>query len=304
MQFIISALLLAVPSTTTLPAQRAQSQPVAKKPKKDEAQLQVFALRYAEAKQAMNTLMPFLDGDVRLSIDARTNSVIAYGAPDDMAKLEVLLEQIDGPAEQDKDKSSYVVIRVRSDVNAIVTNLRSLVGNVRIISDSVTKSLIVSGTPDQIQQIKSLVEVLDVPKPKPTAKQYKLRVVWLLSGETGKPLPKDLLPVVGALEKIGITDLKLVTQSLVNISDPGSNFDVSGTMDENGQSLRLSGERSERESGRIKLELAVEAQPKELRQPVAVEASISLTPGQTAVLGVTQTGKGNSAFIVQLVEGL
>ena len=90
----------------------------------------------------------------------------------------------------------------------------------------------------------------------------------------------------------------------MNVSESNSQFDVGGSVGEEERTFRISGHRGDESDGPIRLDMQIEAQPEGQKRPATIEAAVTLSPGQTAVLGVTQTRTSNSAFVVQLIEGM
>ncbi|MFK7818504.1 MAG: secretin N-terminal domain-containing protein [Planctomycetaceae bacterium] len=269
-------------------------------------EVKVFYLKNAEASEAARTIAALGMNKISFAVDARTNSLIATGSVNDMKMMEQVLMQLDVGNSTESTEDELRVFRLNSNAELIEEKLERLMKNrkLRTVVDEKTNSLIVSASSDAQKQVTKLLEVLDKAVAKPQASTVKLRVVWLMTGNEGTPPTDDLKPVVRSLERLGIKDLKVVTQSLVNVSEIRSAFDVSGSVGEEERTFRVSGERGDGSEGPIRLDMSIEAQPKGQKRPATIEAAVTLTPGQTAVLGVTQTRTANSAFVVQLVEGL
>lgn len=300
--------LIAISGSPPVQQSRTELRPLAGVPtqKKRTRDIKVFKLENAIANEVVGAVLDVVPG-ITLGTDPRTNSVIATGLAEELAVLEALLLRLDKDPRQAEDKTELRVIELKFDGSRVERTLNELVPNgARIVFDARSNSLICSARPEQLNMIQQLVRVLDVPDKatKIGAGHVKLRVIWLMNDTTGKPPGADLKPVVNSLGAIGIDGLKVVAQSLVHVEEPGSQFDVVGSVGDDERVFEISGQRGVVSDGPIRIDLRIQAQPEGQERPVGVEAAVTLASGQTAVLGVTQAGKANSAFVVQLVEGL
>jgi general secretion pathway protein D len=124
---------------------------------------------------------------LRISVDTRTNSIIASGAPTDLEVIEALLYRLDETGGQ--QRSNEVVwlrnanaIDVFNALNTLLTNQRTVITQqlvtgqaislferidreVFVVSEPSTNSLIISATPRYMQQIKQVIERLDRQQP-------------------------------------------------------------------------------------------------------------------------------------------
>lgn len=124
---------------------------------------------------------------LRISVDTRTNSIIASGAPSDLEVIEALLYRLDETGGQ--QRSNEVVwlrnanaIDVFNALNTLLTNQRTVITQqlvtgqaislferidreVFVVSEPSTNSLIISATPRYMQQIKQVIERLDRQQP-------------------------------------------------------------------------------------------------------------------------------------------
>lgn len=140
----------------------------------------------ANANNIFNQLSPLVSGEnvlvpLRFSVDQRTNSIIASGAPSDLEVVERILLRLD---ESDVRRRTTTVYRLRNapaiDVSnainqflqsqrqltqAIGQNLISQVEQIErevvVVPEQVSNSLLVSATPRYYEEIKKIVEDLD-----------------------------------------------------------------------------------------------------------------------------------------------
>ncbi len=124
---------------------------------------------------------------LRISVDLRTNSIIASGSPSDLDVIEVLLVRLDDKGGQ--QRSTEVIWLRNSAANDVATAITTLVNNQRtiinqqlqtgqaislyertdrevfVVAEPTTNSLIVSATPRYFPQIRSVIERLDRQQP-------------------------------------------------------------------------------------------------------------------------------------------
>lgn len=124
---------------------------------------------------------------LRVTVDQRTNSIIASGSPTDLEVIEVLLLRLDEQGGQ--TRSTEVIWLRNSAANDVFTALNSLLTNQRtvinqqlqsgqaislfekvdrevfVVAEPSTNSLIISATPRYMTQIRSVIERLDRQQP-------------------------------------------------------------------------------------------------------------------------------------------
>lgn len=285
-------------------AEQAAKEETRKKLEKQErSEIKIFSLHYSRA-ETLATVVREICPTVRLTPDPYTNTLIASGSDMDLKIIEAILLRLDNSAEaRTRTKSKIQALYPKTDARSMAKMLSELTA-VKLTVDEERGLILVAGDDDAVKQVKELMNLLDAPiqQQKASTKPLKLRVVWLSSGERStKPLTKDLEPIVGPLAKVGIADLGIVTQMLVDISQPDANFGLQGLVDDN--SIQVSGERKGGDWKPTQLNVEIGLKPKSLKTTVTVESSVTLSPGQMVVLGATPMGQTNAVFVVQLVEG-
>ena len=201
--------------------------------------------------------------------------------------------------------------------------LQGVLGDSPLAVDERTNSIIVSGENERLNIAEALIERLDsvtnpaaLPTARPDHPPVQVRVLWLVSGLKGdRAAPaKDLEPVVGALAKLGIEDLRVVANSLVNVSgkefallgtpllDAPTRFEVTGTLEwappMHHPKLTLDLEvRVDRGAspGAKDAQLA----PHKL---VSLSSTIDAPYGQFVVLGASPIDEMTSVFVLQVVQ--
>ena len=285
----------------------AQAQ-VAEKSVQQEAPLtiKVYQLRNAVAEEAVNILHSLLQtSDARLIADGRTNSVIAHGPPATHQIVEALLLQLDEPGEKRRsvDDSVFEVIQInQANANSISQALKVASRDVRLSLDPKANRLLVSGTEAGVAKVRSLVKLLDVPRPR-AAEPVKMRVIWLTTEKSAAEPGPHLTKVIKSLERVGITGLRQKTQVMANVTEPGSDFSVRGVVGDDTQ-ISVTGQREGDSLQPARLDVSIDIRRGSSKNSIDLRATVTLGVGQMVVLGATPTGDGQSVFVVELIPGL
>ena len=164
-----------------------------------ETQFDVFRLRHASASLIVNTLTQFFTGrqglgpQVQALADVRTNSVIVYAAPRDMAEVKRLIESLDAAKSDTVNQAKVIPIRnaLAEDIaqtlqqaidsaggvgapSAILELMTidergqqlvnsGMLNNARITSNARNNTLIISGPTESMDLLEELVRQLDLP---------------------------------------------------------------------------------------------------------------------------------------------
>ena len=118
----------------------------------------------------------------------------------------------------------------------VMQNIRSVQqgqadGVVQLATDSRTNSLIARAPQEVLEEIEALVKILDTETPDERAGELQIRLVWLVGGladDAAAIPPADLESVTRELEKMGVTNLTMAAQLVVNATE-GEKFSASGT---------------------------------------------------------------------------
>jgi len=283
--------------------------------------IEVFSLRFAAASE-IGELVQALIGEstTRLVTDERTNSlVVTSPSESDLEMIEALLMRLDQGAETTNAVQTQLVPLKTNPDAALLDALDTVAGQVRYTVDPARQLVVVRGTQEDVKQVTELLTALETldaqrAKPVPALKSATLRIAWLMNGlETpgAKPVPAPMNDAVATLSKVGITDLQLVTQLLVNVQASNSPFETQGTL-ELPEPVAISVSGVMEQDGIIELEVSTEGIQRMVRggqgqQPASpsyqteLRASVMLRPGQLAVLGATPCGTHDSVFVVELI---
>lgn len=274
----------------------------AQKPKPPE--LRIFALKHLNGEEASDVLSDlFGRSGIRLTTDHRSNSILASGTREQLLEIEAVLERLDRP-EQTNSRTYRVINLSETPGRMLEKSLDVAMAElgVNVIVDREHNRIVASGSQRGLDKLAQLIQTLDQ-RMRP-AKPATLRVVWLMesAGVKGEqPMPADLRKVTAPLQKMGIDDLIVETQLMVNVGEDESDFRVSGRC--NTAKVSVSGRRIGADAGPAKLALTIEAEDFKRNTSLAeVEAVVSLGSGQFAVLGVSPVGQRDSVFVVQIIE--
>jgi hypothetical protein len=177
---------------------------------------------------------------------------------------------------------------------------------VRVAYDSSTNQIIAHGAKDLIGMLDEVVEALDrKPDEDGAAAEVSMRLVWLVSANSGagRAIPQDLDDVVAELQRIGIGDLRLASQSLIRVSSEQSfqaNFvaNLATPWQIMLEGAMFTGDRASR---RLSIDLV--GQPTDgsgIR--TRLETTITTVSGHFVVLGATPIEAMDSVFVVQLTD--
>jgi len=283
--------------------------------------IKVFSLRFAAAREVGELVQALIgESTTRLVTDERTNSlVVTSPSEDDLDMIEALLMRLDNSTETTNAVQTQLVpLRTNPDA-ALLDALDTFAGQVRYTVDPAREVVVLRGTRDEVKEITDLMNALEQidasrPRPTPDVKSATLRVAWLMNGvddSRARPIPEQMQGAVATLSKVGITDLQLVTQLLVNVQASNSPFETQGTL-ELPEPVAISVSGVMEQGGIIELEVSTEGIQRVVRggqgqqqasssYQTELRASVKLRPGQMAVLGATPCGTHDSVFVVELI---
>lgn len=314
---------LSAPQTTAQqkpkngPERRATNQASEQQPP---AQIRIFALRYADVESVADEIRVLLGPRTRIAANARTNSLIVHGTKDELQVLEGILERLDEPDKQSRENERITeLIELRSKPARSLREMLQLTIDPRrtnFVVDESRNMVVVRGSKSEVDRIRELVQLVDHTQPKAQPNEpLKLRVIWLTTKRDDAPvakMPADLNPVIASLEKIGIDNLGLATQLLVNVGEPNEQFSIQGAVA--GDMILVDGVRQGEKSAPARLELNISVEGPAQQHPsgrgqqresvAQLRAAVTLAPQQMVVLGASPTQRGNSVFVVQLFKGL
>jgi type II secretory pathway component GspD/PulD (secretin) len=126
---------------------------------------EVLALEHAEAAALAPPLARVFAGStLRVEPDARTNSLLLAGAPEELADAKQMIARLDVEIAPDAGTTTYTVIALEhaaaSEVREALHGLAQRASS-RISVDARTNSLVVEASPESLARIQELVTRLD-----------------------------------------------------------------------------------------------------------------------------------------------
>lgn len=285
-------------------------------------EVKIFTLQNADAAEAMQALKDLVGNEVQLTTDPHTNSVISSGRKDALAIVEAILLRLD---EADNPRSNVLKVYPIKHVSMdkATETLVQFVQPRNFSMDETGSRLIVRGDEETHALVTKLLETIDVPDPKPAPKRLQVRIIWLvdekLAGKDASPPSKDLEKVVRVLdEKLGIANLKMAAQVLVNVDTAaeGRPFTARGTTKfaEIGDAdLNIEGVVKEGRTSTMEISIQAEQQTSPNpagafrgrsggdKQLASLNTSVAAPIGHSIVLGMTPIQSANSVFVLQVL---
>src|SRR4051812_13931705 len=208
-------------------------------------ELKVFRLRNASPNELTRELTrmfgPAGPGVVplRLSADERTNSLIAFGQPADLARIAELLREIDVPGasrEPAQPEVRFIPLGPLVPDQGVADALKLVFPNPqagKFLLDPRRRVVIVMGNREAQAKAEMLLKGLEISTDPGTFQRrlrLQVRLYWLVNGleRKGAPeLPAELKDVLADLAKRGIDRPGLAAQVEATVT-PGTRFELSG----------------------------------------------------------------------------
>lgn len=337
----VGASLLAIPALAQdpEPAKPMPPSPYAQSPATRPAPppqvLRVYALRNAKATEVYKLIERLWSGptSIRVVPDARTNALIVSAPKEASEQVTDLVKLLDVPDEKPQEQrvEIFALKYVRAS-DLLQTLQQTLTGDrphpLNLACDPSTNALLVSGSPADLETTKELISLLDRPTPVEPRLGRKVRIVWLVSDMDLPPPPPDLKDVIDELDSLGVRNLRLVTQNMIQTIS-GEEFSIQCTPPGFlNCRVRIQGKFEENGAGTPRLRLSLNAvgkvPPKEPPAPPSLSPTPSPTPppssgpselatlmttvfappGHKVVLGVTPIDQYTSVFVIQILPGI
>jgi len=289
-------------------------------------EIKVFALRNLRAQDAQATVSALVN-NAQISVDQRTNSLIAVGKEDDLKAIEAILMKLD-EATQPANREQVTAINLEhispQKAYEILINLGS---RANIAVDEPHKRLLVSSDAQTLAGLLNTIKQVDLPEQKTLDHAVLVRLIWLMedkeqakAAEPGSS-DSDIERVARTVEKrLGLSHLKTVAQILVPV-EPGAGrpFTARGTADlteETIANLEFEGVLAGGSAERPVMEFTVNATqrlnpatnfalPPEVfraeRELASLSSKVTIPAGHSIVLGMTSIRSTASVFILQIL---
>ncbi len=183
--------------------------------------------------------------------------------------------------------------------------------DMRVAVDARTNRLIVSAPAGLQEQTEAILRELDqasegAAEVSSALPPVTVRVIWLGSKVQGADVPPGLEPVVQELGALGISDLSLVGQMMINVGDASKAFSVEcrPQVGEAAYQLQFEGIQSTSAGGSPMIIAEIQGKQIAGNEAIANIANISSTVeaplNQFIVLGSTSADGWDSVFVMQL----
>ena len=136
----------------------------------EQPQLQTHQIKAADAQEALAVMQTLLAGlpDVRMSLDAKTNKIIALARPSEHRTIQETIRQLEG------ESPRFEVIQLRKiDPKTAVLTINNFFGSkdakdasadgIKVDADPTTMKLYVRATARDLEQVRTLIEKLEGP---------------------------------------------------------------------------------------------------------------------------------------------
>ncbi len=284
----------------------------------------IFQLKYAKPNSIVNVIQSLHGRDAICVAHEDTKAILLQAPEKTIQEVKELIQKLDVPQESETE-GVFEIIKLKNVApHEIENSLEMAQGNldVEFALDEERGQLLVRGDGNSVKRFVSLIAKLDEPPvAKPPSKSRRVRIVWLVNDREENmelpPPPPDLMEVVAELQQIGITDLELMSQTMVQTLADG-NFQISANLKFiNGPGrLTIEGDLEEKSEGLVQVQINLEAstgtadRDSKRSRGGGIEQELCnlntnvLAPlGHAVVLCLTPTDYLESAFVIQVLEG-
>jgi type II secretion system protein D len=177
-------------------------------------------------------------GPATLFPETQANLILVSGSEQEITRVETIIRQLD-PAGRKPAVEETRVLRLKSamagEISTLVqTSLNAQPGQIKVLVDQRSNSLIVTGASDLVEAASKIVEQLDTP---PNLQPREIRVIDVKSGDAAV-----ITPMVTTLFAEMVRDQRgpnYVSQTRIVADSAGNRIIVSGARDELGQVAAL-----------------------------------------------------------------
>lgn len=277
--------------------------------------LMAFQLKYVDAQSAVATLREILDDSASI-VAVSPSQILVNGREDSIDAIREAVELLDQPAQEKADLLKVFTFQHIPVQSAIVQNVAGMfLSKADLVIDERTNSVIVRADAKTQDNIEGLLANLDRPVSPDDSGPLQVRLVWLADGmasDSGQKLSFDLLPLTAELRKIGMGEMQIAAQTILQTS-VGARFSLGArTNAEHPAALSLEGsiENLDGNKARIKMSLranedsmAAENDPRSRaagKELAHIDTMIVAPLDHLVVLGASPTGSMTSAFVIQV----
>jgi hypothetical protein len=231
-----------------------------------------------------------------------------------METIEAIIQRLDS-AELHRKQDSDQILQVINLKYAAAHNAAEVLNSMiplQVAVDHRTNSLIIRASEEQHLSAAKLLEVLDVPEKGPEqeqtqeaagSQQRRLVLYWLASGpefKTDRPIPRQLQPVIGELNQLGIENLQLVSRNLAAMDGNQVGFVNSVQAGDVAYELVVDGQLNAGGAFKETPRLSVTVRVNGSESNCHMQTTVTTPYDHFVVLGLTGLGELENAFVIQI----
>jgi hypothetical protein len=308
-----------------VPNKEKKATPSPRLPGHSRSELAVIQIKHLPALEVQQQLSMLLSDETVRSVPVGNNALAVSASPETLQEIRNFVAALDvesGPGHQGGVGQELLVLKLEnSEDDEDLQHVLGLFGNVQYALDRPRHSVVLTGPQKDVQEAVRVLRQLEQQHPARPADKihvqtYRVRVVWLANYPGVKevprgrnlPVPPDLNEVQADLAKMGIGDLRLVSQSVVSTN--GEEFQLLGkppAMSGGPMNARLlikgTHLQAVGEGDSIGLDLSLDvADPDEPKAKLCqLSTRIVTSSGHLIVLGVTPAEESTSVFVIQIL---
>jgi hypothetical protein len=284
----------------------------------EQVTIKAYQLRNAAAAQSEILLQqmfasknPDKAQNMRISAEARTNTIIVMADEASHREIAVLIKLIDIPAIADE---KTIMHKSRSGLmkNPKFLDQLSNLWNVHIAYDPGTDIMLIKGEHGKVEQLTEIIQNMESEQPAIAAESRVVRLAWLTSksqNRNAKPLSADLERVVPKLQMLGMEDVGVACQLLARYET--EEIEVMGHANLNEKRIKLGVHAYEMNNQPNSYMFRIVGTQDDGKSLFQLNIGAKLSVGKTIVLAASPIQLDTdpiteiqSVFVVQLVEGL
>lgn len=286
----------------------------------DSQKIEVLPLKHTSAMELMQVIERLTQGSgVELAGDANSNALVVKASPAAQDEIKRIVSQLDTERGTNRQVK---IFQLRNIVpGPSLENMLSTIteGDVRIAIDEARNVVIATGTEQSLAVVEAFLTRMDsdaAGSTAPAAREVQLRLVWLVGGladDAAAAPPPDLEGVAQELAKIGVTNLTMAAQIVVNVTE-GEKFSASGSAKVNEpctvKFMGMLGDMGPEglrpaDQPPLRLEITATAPAGENARPLChLQTTVKAPLGQSVVLGVTPVESKPAVFVVQVLPSM
>lgn len=282
-----------------------------------ETSSRVIKLQHACPSDVARRLAPLVRARITLVPDDKDGSLVVQGREAQVEQLVQLLTLLNAPIVAE---TSTEVVRLKhlTDERFLSRALSLILGDSSdFVVHGASRMCIIRGDEESRARARRILAELDQPphmqaEPRP----IRLRLIWLASDLTSEapPPPADLNAVLGELEGIGVSDLRLVMQAVIEATRDESFRLSSPTVVDDECYVNTQGIVTHSPTGRARAEIGVHVSrspaaqmPRPQRSPppqdtlYSFSSTVALPGDEPVILSVGPMEERISVFLIQLM---